>query len=167
MQYFHKSSSSPKNFAGKITLIVFWYVYGVLLSVFTPTDATITSALYVEMMKKLEGMYWKCSSWHAEDFPPLRQWDASHEHTDDCREIPPWLYCLGPPRMQSRIGYAWLPSIATLEKHMTRYHFLSDYKVKIAAVMWLHQDSQFYRDGRIKLPERWRKCVDRKSDCVE
>jgi hypothetical protein len=55
-----------------------------------------------------------------------------------------------------------------LNKYLRRHHLLSGDEVKSTVKTWFRQqDEQLYGDGLMKLSERWRKCVDSRSDYVE
>lgn len=99
--------------------------------------------------------------------PVSLQHDNEGPHSSGCRDSLPWFQCLGPPTMQPRLGSIWLPSLSETKGTSDGISRLVRRWSQDSVKMWSRlQAAQFCRDGPVKLPERWLKCVDGRSDYV-
>ena len=172
MEWRHLHSPSKKkaktvSSAAKVMGTVFWDIEGLILAEFLEPGQTITAARYVQTLHKL-----RCA---LRDKRPGRNIIILHDNT--C----PHATCLTSEAIV-KMGWevlpqpSYSPDLAPSDYHL--FGFVKDqlcgqrYETTEAIQKAMRQclrmaGTEFYRRGIFKLPERWKKCVQRSGDCVE
>ena len=173
MQWHHLGSPTPKKFklspsAGKMMIMVFWDIQGVLVLDFLPKGKTINSARYQETLKKLARSIRRK---RPELQAVILHHDNARPHTAQATTTAiaakGWSVLPHPaysPDLAPSDFYLFGP----LKDYLRGQKFDDDESVKVAVKAWVRQCSpEFFSDGFKNWRTRWEKCVTRDGDYIE
>ena len=172
MEWHHLHSPSKKKAktvpsAAQVIGTVFWDAEGLILAKFLEPGQTITAARYVQTLHKLRRAL--C------DKRPGRNVIILHDNARPHAARFTW-------EAIAKMGWKVLPhplcspDLAPSDYHLftfvkdqlrgQRYETTEAIQVVVRQCLWM-AETEFYRRGIFKLPERWEKCVQRSGDNVE
>ena len=175
MQCKHSTSPAPKkakvvSSAGKVMASVFWDAKGIVFIDYLQKDKTINGEYYAKLLRELRqaikskqpGKLTKGVLLHQDNAPAhksLVAMSAVHDCGFELIDHPPYS-----PDLASSDYFLF----SNLKKHLAGKRYESDDDVISAVENFFEgQEENFYAPGIRALQHRWKKCVDRRGDCVE
>jgi len=160
-----KAKTVPSD--AKVMGTVFWDVEGLILAEFLEPEQTITAARYVQTLHKLRRALRDKRG--GRNIIILH--DNAHPHAAQLTSA-----------AIAKMGWkvlphpSYSPDLAPSGYHLfvfvkdqlrgQRYETTEAIQVVVRQCLWM-AETEFYRRGIFKLPERWEKCVQRSGDNVE
>jgi len=171
MEWHHLHSPSKKkaktvSSAAKVMSTVFWDAEGLILAEFLEPGQTITAAHYVQTLQKLRRAF--------HDQCPRRNITILH---DNAHPHAPRLTLEAIAKMGWEVfpQPSYSPDLAPSNYHLCGFvkdqlqgYYETTEAIQKAMCQCLRMaGTEFYRRGIFKLPERWKKCVQRSDDYVK
>ena len=171
MQYRNKNSPKFKVVASarKVLLTIFWDMEGIVHIEFLEQGTTIHSERYVSTLRALKGRLRRVRQDKVKDF--VIQHDNARPHTSrqtQCASQQLELPTIPHPPYIPDLASSDFFLFPLLMKHLKGNHYETDAEVEVDVRSWCRsQTPEFFTDGRQKLVQRWRLCIECDGDYVE
>jgi histone-lysine N-methyltransferase SETMAR len=164
-----KAKTTP--FAGKVMASVFWDSQGVLFIDFLTEQRTINAAYYSKLLKDRvkPAFHSKRRGRSVKSVCLLHDNTRPHTAAVTTRTVEEMHWEVLPhPAYSPDLAPSDFHLFGPLKEALGRKKFRADEEVKLFVQQWLDEQPQaFFERGIMKLPLRWRRCIEAKGEYVE